>query len=67
MTLQVIAGFLSASVSHTEVSVWWDHLLWTDFTWSVSHDRKVAYVYCFLNRTETNRKLHESTSQTISL
>lgn len=39
MTLQVIAGFLSAQVSHTEVSLRWDRSSRTDFLRSISQDR----------------------------
>lgn len=62
MTLQVIAGFLSAQVSHTEVSLRWDRSSRTDFPRSISQDREVVYVKRFLNETETNTKLLEKTS-----
>lgn len=62
MTLQVIAGFLSAQVSHTEVSLRCDRSSRTDFPRSISQDREVVYVKRFLNETETNTKLLEKTS-----
>lgn len=62
MTLQVIAGFLSAQVSHTEVSLQWDCSSQTDFPRSISQDREVVYIKRFLNETETNTKLLEKTS-----